>query len=266
MDLKIAISPCPNDTFIFAPIILGLIDTGPYNCTFEYADIDVLNDWSLKRSYSLIKMSYYHYLRLKPDYNALSCGGALGYNCGPLLISNDIERFLKKDIPLIAIPGLNTTANFLLKFYMPDAQNIKVMRFDLIEKAIQDGEVDAGVIIHEGRFTYKEKNLELIQDLGEYWQDKTKFPIPLGCIGLHTNFSGHDQKQIADLIRMSIVYAEGHFDEILPFIQSHAQEMKLSVIKDHINLYVNHFTYNIELQGKLAIEKMQMEIERQYSS
>jgi len=174
MDLKIAISPCPNDTFIFGPIILGKIDTGIYKFDFTYADIDELNKMSFTGGFDLIKMSYYHYLSADPDYNALPCGGAMGYNCGPLFVTSDLQEYLQNDEPLVGIPGINTTAHFLLNFYKPDIQDKKVIRFDHIEDSIQEKIVDAGVIIHEGRFTYQQKGLQLIQDLGEYWHQKNK--------------------------------------------------------------------------------------------
>ena len=266
MELKVAISPCPNDTFIFGAIANKLIPTGIYNFNISYFDIDELNQLATGDEYDLIKMSYYHYLKYDPDYNALPCGGALGYNCGPLLISKSGNPADLDEDSLIAIPGENTTANFLLKFYNPKLTLARKYRFDKIEEAVNEEVADAGVIIHESRFTYQEKGLKQVADLGAYWEQKTHGPIPLGCVALAYKHSWHEQEQITEIIRASIEYAQAHYDELLPYIREHAQALDDKVIKAHIDLYVNDFTLHIQREGRLAIDRMEAEIKQQIAA
>jgi len=260
MNLNVAISPCPNDTYIFGAIALGYIDTGIYRFSFEYADIEDLNQAASLGKYDLLKMSYYHYFAAGPDYNALPCGGAIGYDCGPLLITANPENYGDCLAPRVLVPGAQTTANFLLHFYNPEIKNVSVRRFNEIEESLLQQEAEAGVIIHENRFTYQDKGLFLIEDLGKYWQEKTHSPIPLGCIGLASKFSWHDQEKITELIKQSLEYADRYPEKIWEYIRSHAVSMNDEVIKSHIALYVNDFSHNIGYQGRAAIDRMESEI------
>jgi len=264
MEIKVAISPCPNDTFIFGALANQLIDSENFTFKFDYYDINDLNELSKKDEYDLIKMSYYHYLKFNPNYFALPCGGALGHNCGPLLISKTGNiADLHKDA-IIAIPGKNTTANFLLRFYNSALKNVKVIRFDNIENAVLENTVDAGLIIHENRFTYQDKGLKKIVDLGEYWETKTRSPIPLGCLAISKKFESHAHQTFTNLIQKSIGFAYTHFDLLFPFIKYHAQEMDQEVIKAHIALYVNEYSMDIQESGRSAIDKMEKEIKNQH--
>ncbi len=253
MELSLALSPCPNDTFIFEGIINHLIPTNPYVFTAYFGDIEELNQKAFDITYNVTKLSYHAYTNCSQHYDLLTAGSALGRNCGPLLIS---KRALKKeDIRhlRIAIPGQWTTANFLLQFYEQDLPNTIVYLFSDIEQAISNGEVDAGVIIHENRFTYHERGFHLIQDLGQYWEEKTMNPIPLGGIVIQSDLDHNIKVDVNRLIQKSINYAWKKEGLISSFIKQYASEMDEMVMEKHIRLYVNDFSKQLGIEGKNAV-------------
>lgn len=256
LKLDIAVSPCPNDTFIYGALANRLI-ASRYDFNFSYHDIETLNLMALKGECDLIKMSFRNYFNVRDKYTLLPCGGALGMGCGPLLITADPDAFRQKSRPLIAIPGYNTTANFLLHFFNKDLDNLVEMPFDRIEQALLDKKADAGVIIHENRFTYASKGLQLIRDLGSHWEEMTQAPIPLGCLAVKNELAAEISDDITQLVQHSISYARKNYNQIHDYILAHAREMEQNVIKSHIDLYVNDFSYSMGVSGQKAVEAME---------
>jgi 1,4-dihydroxy-6-naphthoate synthase len=257
LKINIGISPCPNDTFIFEGIYTHKIDTGSFEFEFIFEDVQTLNQMAVEGQYDIIKLSYAQYFHVMDEYVMLRSGGALGMGVGPLLIAK--QEFPESSIrqKQIAIPGVGTTANFLLNFAYPQLHNLHEYAFSDIEQAIEKGEVDAGVIIHENRFTYKEKGFVLIKDLGSYWEQKTSFPLPLGGIAVRRSFSSAMKQELNQLIRKSILFAKSQPEKLSPFIRYHAQEMNEDVMLQHINLYVNEFSLDVSTAGVLGVMQMQ---------
>ncbi len=256
MRLSLAFSPCPNDTFMFEALVNKRIQTEGYDFDIILDDVENLNKAALRHIPDITKLSFNAYTKLYDTYQLLTCGSALGRNCGPLLIS-------KKEITLseinnisIAIPGFNTTAFLLLKYAFPNILKIKEIVFSEIEKSVLDESVDAGVIIHENRFTYLDKGLKKIVDLGEYWEQNTGFPIPLGGIAIKRSLPESVKKNINLLLKQSINYALEHPDAGSEFIRSNAQEMDAGVIAAHIALYVNEFSRDLGVEGKNAVNAL----------
>jgi len=262
--LTLGYSPCPNDCFIFDALVHGKIDTGDLGFEVQLEDVETLNQKALKGDLDITKLSFHAYAKVMKEYILLRSGSALGFNCGPLLIKSKAcsERSrrgksekLKGDW-VVAIPGELTTANFLLSIAYPEIKNKKVMLFSDIENAVLKGEVDAGLIIHESRFTYQDKGLEKVADLGEFWEDLIHAPIPLGGIVIKRSLPPELQQQVNTLIRKSVEYAFAHPESSMPYVRTHAQEMSEQVMKKHIALYVNVFSVDLGEQGKQAVELM----------
>lgn len=254
--LSIGFSPCPNDTFIFDAMVNGKIDTEGLQFEVYLEDVETLNQWSESGRLDITKLSFRTLLEVLPIYKILNAGSALGKGCGPLLIA-------KKEIALseisrlsIAIPGEKTTAAMLLSYAFPDASKRRVMVFSEIEDAVLKDQVDLGLIIHESRFTYKQKGLVSIVDLGTYWEEHTGSAIPLGGIGIRRNLSTELQHKIDRLIRNSLEYAFGKYPELSGYTTCHAQEMEEQVMRQHIDLYVNEFSLDLGEIGKNSIHKM----------
>ncbi len=256
MKLTIGISPCPNDTFIFDAIANHHIDSSPFEFEFIFEDVETLNQLANRGEVDIIKLSYAHYFNVMDDYIMLQSGSALGYGVGPVLISKKAIDIKNLNDYSIAIPGIHTTAFFLLNYAFNNIKNCQVLNFAHIEQAIIDEIVDAGVIIHENRFTYIDKGLQKIVDLGEYWESKTGLPIPLGGIAIKRSLPTEIHHQINELIQMSILYSTIKLPMISDFVKCHAQEMNEEVMRKHINLYVNENTIQLDQHGIKAIEKM----------
>lgn len=253
--LSIGFSPCPNDTFIFDALIHGKIDTEGLDFVANIADVEELNQMAFRGELDITKLSYNAYLHVLEVYIMMDSGSALGNNCGPLLIKNAGSKN-PKETDLIAIPGKYTTANFLLNYAFPDMQNKREFLFSDIESAIKNKEVSAGLIIHENRFTYANRGFEKVKDLGEFWEQNTGMPIPLGGIGIKRNLEKPLQKKVQRLIRKSLEFAFKNPSESLTFIKSHAQEMDAEVMQKHINLYVNQYSLSLGEKAKAAIQYM----------
>ena len=254
MKLSLGFSPCPNDTFIFDALVNKKIDTGDYEFDVVLEDVQTLNRWALEGKLDLSKISYGVWPLLQKSYSLLDAGGALGKGVGPLLISKD--QILLKDIHqlTVAIPGEHTTAHLLFSLAFPQVKKKKFMVFSQIESAVLGGDVDFGVIIHENRFTYMQKGLVKQMDLGEYWEQKTGSPIPLGGIVMRHDFSAADRAEIDRLIRDSVAYAEAYYPDLSDYVVRHSQEMQESVMRQHIDLYVNHFSLSLGDQGRHAVK------------
>jgi len=255
-ELSIAFSPCPNDTFIFHAMLHRGIKTGNYTFSPHIDDVEALNIAAFEKRFQITKLSFYAYLLLKDNYELLDSGSALGFGCGPLLITRKDKIFSPGF--RVAIPGKYTTAHLLLKLWNPEIRNIVVTRFDRILPGVQSGEYDAGLIIHEGRFIYPEYDCTKIIDLGEWWEKETNLPIPLGCIAIRRDPETIIHKeQVEQLIKNSVVYAKMNRTASRSFVLQHAQELNDKVIDGHIDLYVNDFTVSLGITGQKAIQTLE---------
>ena len=251
--LQLGISPCPNDTYIFAPLLQERIELYPYAFQSRLADVQELNETVWAQELDVAKISMAVYPQIQEHYRLLSCGGALGRGCGPLLVA-DRPRDIKEltDVP-IAMPGKLTTACMLLLAHGGFQGRLEVMRYDKIMSAVACGEVQAGVIIHEGRFTYPEHGLHLVLDLGAWWEEATGLPIPLGGIVVRRSLGPDFAAWMEEKIRASLDYARRHEAEIWPFIQEQAQEMGEQTIREHIQTFVNDFSRDMGKDGWAAV-------------
>ncbi|MBL7765258.1 MAG: 1,4-dihydroxy-6-naphthoate synthase [Chitinophagaceae bacterium] len=256
MKLNIGISPCPNDTFIFDAIYNRKMDTSPYEFEFIFEDVQTLNEMAMKGHLDIVKLSYAHYFSVMPQYIMMRSGSALGYGTGPLLIGRNLLSDQEIEAGPIAIPGKYTTAGFLLAYAYPGALHTTEMVFSQIEQCVLNGQAQAGVIIHENRFTYAEKGLMKIADLGEIWESRTGLPIPLGGIAIRRNLPAMVHQYLNSMISQSVLIANAKYPELSSFIQSHAREMSEEVMRQHIHLYVNENSIDITSSGLLAVEKM----------
>ncbi|MBI2269333.1 MAG: 1,4-dihydroxy-6-naphthoate synthase [Bacteroidetes bacterium] len=262
--LTLGFSPCPNDCFIFDAMIHGKIDTEDLVFDVTMTDVENLNKKAFEGTIDITKLSYHAYAYLTDKYALLNSGSALGKGCGPLLISKFQVSNLKSQISnlKIAIPGKYTTANLLFSLAYPNAKNKVEMVFSEIEDAVLNGRVDAGVIIHENRFTYEAKGLKKIIDLGEYWEQHTQYPIPLGGIVVNRRIDKPIQQKINRVLRKSIEYAFANPADSRAFVKANAQEMSDEVIQKHIDLYVNNYTIELGKEGKKAIHLLFEEIKK----
>ena len=258
MKFTLGFSPCPNDTFIFDALIHKKIDTAGVDFDVIYEDVETLNQMAFDNQLDITKLSFHAFAFSLKNYTLLDAGSALGHGVGPLLISQDpkiSEQYVKhhSNKLRVAIPGTYTTANFLLNLAFPSLQHKEIYLFSDIEDAILKKEVDLGLIIHESRFTYQQKGLHKIIDLGTFWEQQSGLPIPLGGIVANRRISETDQQIISNLIRKSIEFAFKNPQSGLDFIKSQSQEMTEDVIFKHINLYVNDYSLSLGAEGKKAV-------------
>ena len=256
MKISLGFSPCPNDTFIFDALVHEKVDLEGLSFDIVLADVEALNQMAFAGQLDATKLSYHAFGHLLGQYALLNAGSALGNNCGPLLIA---RQTLTEDEILegpIAIPGKYTTANFLLGLAYPQAQNKVEMLFSEIEQAVLNGKVKGGLIIHENRFTYQQKGLVKICDLGEFWESTTGKPIPLGGIVVRRDLPDEVKQRLDRVLARSVAYALDHPDSPLDYVRQHAQEMDTEVMYAHIRLYVNEFTRNLGTEGRAAIQTM----------
>ena len=252
--LTLGFSPCPNDTFIFDALIHEKIDTEGLHFEVQLGDVEQLNQKAFRQELDITKLSYHAYAHLLPHYALLNSGSALGNNCGPLLIAKTDLNTVNLSKTSIAIPGKYTTANFLLNLAFPEAQQKKEFLFSEIEQAVLEEQVDAGLIIHENRFTYQDKGLVKLLDLGEWWESNTRLPIPLGGIVVKREHPVELQQRIDRVLRRSIEYAFAHPESSLPYVRLHAQEMDTAVMQQHIALYVNDYSVDLGTKGRAAVQ------------
>ena len=256
--LTLAFSSCPNDTYIFNAMVHGIIDTSPLSFKTSIADVETLNQKAARGTYDITKLSFAAMGGLGDRYRLLRSGAALGRGCGPLVISLPDKSLESIDKIRVAVPGLGTTACLLFKFYIEDrfpglTTELLPMPFEAVMPEVKKGRVHAGVIIHEGRFVYEQMGFKLIQDLGQWWEDHTGLPIPLGCIAVKKDMDQKTAIQVEDLIRQSISHA-GQFPEAgAAYIQHHAQELDNKVIQEHIGLYVNDFSMDLGSEGEKSV-------------
>jgi 1,4-dihydroxy-6-naphthoate synthase len=254
--LTIGYSPCPNDTFIFYALVHGKVHVPGVEFREQLADVETLNRMALASSLDITKISFHALGHLREQYALLRSGSALGRGCGPLIVAKPGTRLEDIKKGPVAIPGKLTTASLLLQLYDPSISNIIIMPFDRIMEAVSKGEVSAGLIIHESRFTYPLYKLENLLDLGEWWEKRSGFPIPLGGI-LGKRSLGRDVLRSAEEgIRDSLHYANAHPDEVLQYCKQHSQEMDETVMKSHIDLYVNDFSLDLGQEGLAAVRRL----------
>lgn len=251
--LSLGFSPCPNDTFLFYALVHKKINTYGIDIKCHIADVEELNRSAFAGDLDITKLSYHALGYLLPHYQLLYAGSALGNNCGPLLIAKQPITQAQLSQATIAIPGKYTTANFLLSWAMPEVQDKIPMLFSDIETAVLQNKVDAGLIIHENRFTYAQKGLIKLIDLGQYWEEKTQLPIPLGGIAVKRSLPGSIKRNINNMVRESVIYAFSHPEETEQYVRQYAQEMDIQVIYQHIQLYVNAFSADLGLKGEQAV-------------
>lgn len=255
-NIDIAFSSCPNDTFVFHAMLNNLVDTGGLSFTPHIDDVESLNRQAKKGVYQVSKLSFAAWLRLRDNYELLDSGAALGFGCGPLLVAR--SKDISVENALIAVPGKDTTANMLFRLKYPEAKNKTVARFDEILPGIKAGKFDAGVIIHEGRFVFKDYGCQKIIDLGEWWEEETSSPIPLGCIAIRKDEETIIHKDaIESGIRESVAFSFENPGASREYVKSLAQEMDDDVIDQHIKLYVNEFTLSLGEKGKNAVQKLE---------
>jgi len=252
--LRLGFSSCPNDTYIFDAMIHGKIDTEGLSFNLIIEDVEELNRRAFNADLDITKISFNAYTKLVDNYILLDSGAALGENCGPLIITKADTTIDELKHKSIAIPGINTTANLLMSLAFPEHKNKKELLFSDIEKAVLEGSVDAGLIIHESRFTYAEKGLKKVLDIGEYWENKTGTPTPLGGILAKRELGDKLIEKINRILKRSVQFAFDNPKSGLDFIRLHSQEMSEEVMYKHIGLYVNHYSLDLGTKGKQAIQ------------
>lgn len=254
--INLAYSPCPNDTFIFYALTHHHTSTRGFHFNTHLSDVETLNQEAQRGCFDVCKLSYHALAYLLEDYCLLHSGSALGRGCGPLIVARD--RITPEELPdkTIAVPGELTTAHLLLKLFAPAAKHITFLPFEQIMPAVAGGSVDVGVIIHESRFTYPLYKLKEVADLGEWWEEETGKPIPLGCMAAKRNLGSDTIHSIDESLRESIEYAMEHPTAPLQYAKQHAQELTDKVLQAHINLYVNKYTLNLGREGIEAVNTL----------
>ncbi len=256
MKLTIGFSPCPNDTFIFDAMVNKHIDTKGIDFEYVLEDVETLNRWADEGKLDITKLSYNAFLHTVDKYALLHSGSALGKGVGPLLISkepldlNNIAQFK------IAIPGINTTANLLLSLAFPQAKQKTEVIFSEIEASVLSGTFDAGLIIHESRFTYQQKGLKKLIDLGDWWENTVNAAIPLGGIVIKRSFDRELSATVDSIIKESLQYSWNSYPHLSDFVKQHSQEMEEEVMRKHIELYVNNYTTDLGEEGEKAINTL----------
>ena len=256
MKLSLGFSPCPNDTFIFDALVNKKIDTEGLEFEPVLEDVQTLNEWASRGKLDITKLSFPALFENVNQYAILRSGSALGKGVGPLLVGKKMVDLRDVAHCSVAIPGENTTANFLLSFAFPTVRHKIPTLFSAIEEAVLQEKVDLGVIIHENRFTYQQKGLHKICDLGEVWEERQNAPIPLGCIAAKRSLPKEVQQKVDNLIQKSLAYSFQNYPAISSYVKEHAQAMEEDVMRKHIELYVNDFSIDLKDVGRKAIEQL----------
>lgn len=255
--LTIGFSPCPNDTFAFYALVHGKIPLRGMSFAQQFGDIESLNMMAMRSELDVTKLSYHALGHVRSEYFLLRSGGALGRGCGPLVVAREACDVAALAGRRIAVPGRYTTAFLLLLLCNPSLGDDAVfMPFDRIMHAVSRGEADAGVIIHESRFTYGAYGLKAIMDLGQWWEAETALPLPLGAVAVRRSLGAETARKVETLIRESVQYALRHPGEPLPYVRTHAQEMDVRVMGKHIELYVNPSSVGLDEEGEAAVRRL----------
>jgi len=263
--LKLGYSPCPNDTFIFHALASGAVSIDPFKLDVTLADVEELNSMARSGQMDICKVSAHAAAHIMDEYVLLRAGGAMGRGVGPLLLTGAPCTIADLDGKRIAIPGRHTTANLLFSLMCREA-GIKVdlveMVFDQVMPAIKSGEVDAGVVIHEGRFTYADLGLSRLADLGQWWEDFSGLPIPLGSIAIKRSLGAETASLINVAIRKSLTLSHVDRESAWPYIKKNAQEMDDSVINEHIETFVTDYSMDVGDEGEQAVSRLLEEAAR----
>ena len=265
MNLKIAFSSCPNDTFMFHALVHGLVDTEGLTFDVDIYDVEELNERAQRDTYDVTKLSYHGWFTVRDRYDMLSSGSALGWDCGPLLVRRAGDPAVLERRPVrIAIPGRYTTGALLCSLAYPGLGEQVPMLFSDIEGAVSRGDVDLGVLIHEGRFTYRDKGLDLVCDLGAWWQQASGCPIPLGGIAVKRSLGAEIAASYARVLHRSISSALAHPDASCTYVASYARELSAQIQQKHIDMFVNRFSLDLGEEGRRAVDTLYKRYERDY--
>jgi len=251
--ITLGFSPCPNDTFIFNGLVNGSVGVPGCEIKEQLFDVETLNQMAFEEKLDVTKLSFYAWLKVKHRYQLLNSGGALGFGCGPVVVSRKPLTRADMNQCRIVLPGQWTTAHLLFQLWAPDAENRLFVPYDRIFDTIASGQADCGVIIHESRFTFAKQGFEQVVDLGAWWEKQSGGPIPLGCIAVHKRIGKKRAKQIESAIRQSIASAQTDPLTALPYIKTHAQEMTADVLDAHISTFVNAFSIDFGEKGHRAV-------------
>lgn len=263
--LSLAFSSCPNDTFMFHALVHGLVDTEGLTFDVDIHDVEELNERAQHDRYDVTKMSYHGWFTVRDRYALLSSGSALGWDCGPLLVRRACDESVMRRPGLrIAVPGRFTTGALLCTLAYPGLGEQIPMLFSDIESAVSCGEVDLGVLIHEGRFTYRDKGLELVRDLGAWWQETSGCPIPLGLIAVRKSLGPEIAARFDRVLHRSISYAFAHPEASQDYVASYARELSAAIQRKHIDLFVNRFSLDLGEEGRRAVDTLYERYERDY--
>ncbi len=254
LELTLGYSPCPNDTFIFHALVKGLLDTGGLRFRERLHDVEALNRMAMEAKLDITKLSFHAWLHVRQTYTLLDSGAALGYGCGPVVIAR--RPMARGDLAAarIVFPGRWTTAHLLFGLWAPEARDRLFTTYDRIFGMLDAGEAEAGVIIHENRFTFRQAGFTEIVDLGVWWEAETGLPIPLGCIAARRNLPDGLAGRVESLIRESIRRAAERPDEAMPYMRAHAQEMDADVLRRHVETFVNEFSLALGDRGRQAVD------------
>ncbi|MGH9321952.1 MAG: 1,4-dihydroxy-6-naphthoate synthase [Vicinamibacteria bacterium] len=256
MRLSLAYSPCPNDTFMFGALAQRRLSAPDLELEITLDDVEALNQAAFARTHHLTKLSAAAYVQLQDRYQALRVGAALGRGAGPLVVTREPLAREALAGSRVALPGQHTTAHLLFRAWAPPNVEPVHLRYDQIMGAVSAGEVEAGVLIHEGRFVYAQQGLSLLADLGEWWEEDTDLPLPLGLVAARRDLPQRVVTQVEESLRASIVWAQSHREEIFPYLREHAQELAPDVIWRHVDLYVNEQSLGLDAGGEAALERL----------
>lgn len=252
--LRWAFSPCPNDTFIFSPLVLGSLPGLPAIGSVTLLDIKQLNDSAEHGEYDVVKISAAHYSRVSAEYEYLNAGGALGFGVGPLLVARPGFRFDETSSYRVAIPGHHTTAASLLSILYPKRHELREYLFSDIMNVVLRGDCDMGLLIHESRFTYADRGLQMVLDLGEEWENRYGLPLPLGVIAVRRSLPSDLREGVSAAMLSSVEYAMARPEESLEYVGRYATELDAAVQQAHISLYVNTYTVDMGVEGRAAMD------------
>jgi 1,4-dihydroxy-6-naphthoate synthase len=254
--LTLGYSPCPNDTYIFHALSEGLLEEMPAQIKTELHDVETLNQMAFEGRLDVTKLSFLAYLKCQSDYQLLDSGAALGYGCGPVVVAKKALTAADMATARIVLPGEWTTAHLLFRLWAPEAQDRFFLPYDRIFEILESGAADAGVIIHESRFTFQAAGFTAVADLGAWWEAETKLPIPLGCIAAQRSLPPDLIRAVDLAIGQSLAFARSHPHVVMPRVRRYAQEMADDVLKAHIDTFVNDFSRDLGAEGHRAIAKL----------
>jgi len=253
MNLSMAYSPCPNDTSMFHDVATGLLAGSGYKVSVHLHDVETLNRLALEGTYDITKISFHAYLLVRQHYQLLNSGAALGFGCGPLLVSRAPMSTAVVSRCRIAVPGELTTAHLLLRLWAPDAHEKIFVPYDQVMEQVRTGEADCGILIHESRFVYQQAGLICIEDLGQWWEQQTGQPIPLGCIVARKTLGPTVIAKIDELLRRSIIHSRAHPEASAEYVRSNARETDETVVQKHIQMFVTDFSVDLGEVGHKAV-------------